>query len=209
MRAHDDHRRRAGVGGRRARAPRPVRRRPVAAGGLTLALLGSGAAAAQAPTTVVTRDGADALAGAPDLRRVAATRSSDGSVRLAVSLAEELAAGDLLTDKDATGPPGSICVRLWTVSTPGKTRADLLACVTAQPDGKTLREHKEFLREANANKGRLIARHTGQTHAAVNAELNRVSGIVKVSQATVEQLEKRLDKADAWLKQASARRVAG
>ncbi len=77
------------------------------------------------------------------------------------------------------------------------------------PEGRTLREHKEFLREANANKGRLIARHTGQTHAAVNAELNRVSGIVKVSQATVEQLERRLAKADAWLKQASARRVAG
>jgi len=139
MRAHDDHRRRAGVGGRRARASRPVRRRAVAAGGLTLALLGSGAAAAQAPTTVVTRDPADALAGAPDLRRVAATRSSDGSVRLAVSLAVALSARDLLTDEDATGPPGSICVRLWTVSTPGKTRADLLACVTAQPDGKTLR----------------------------------------------------------------------
>jgi ribosomal protein S4 len=72
-----------------------------------------------------------------------------------------------------------------------------------------LREHKEHLREANANKSRLIARHTGQTHAAVNAELNRVSGVKKVSEATVEQLERRLQKADAWLRQASARRVAG
>jgi superfamily II DNA or RNA helicase len=77
------------------------------------------------------------------------------------------------------------------------------------PEGRTLREHKEHLREANANKTRLIARHTGQTHAAVNAELNRVSGVKKVSEATVEQLERRLAKADAWLKQASARRVAG
>ena len=77
------------------------------------------------------------------------------------------------------------------------------------PEGRTLREHKEHLREANANKSRLIARHTGQTHAAVNAELNRVSGVTKVSEATVEQLERRLAKADSWLKQASARRVAG
>jgi superfamily II DNA or RNA helicase len=77
------------------------------------------------------------------------------------------------------------------------------------PDGRTLREHKEALREANANKSRLIARHTGQTHAAVNAELNRVSGVKKVSEATVQQLERRLEKADAWLRQASARRVAG
>ena len=80
---------------------------------------------------------------------------------------------------------------------------------SSAPDGRTLREHKEALREANAARSRLIARHTGQTHAAVNAELNRVSGVRKVSEATVQQLEKRLEKADAWLRQASARRVAG
>jgi hypothetical protein len=77
------------------------------------------------------------------------------------------------------------------------------------PDGRTLREHKEHLREANAMRTRAIARHTGQTHAAVNAELNRVSGVKKVSEATLEQLERRLAKADAWLQQASSRRVAG
>ena len=77
------------------------------------------------------------------------------------------------------------------------------------PGGRTLREHKEHLREANAMRTRAIARHTGQSHAAVNAELNRVSGVKKVSEATVEQLERRLAKADAWLQQASARRVAG
>ena len=77
------------------------------------------------------------------------------------------------------------------------------------PDGRTLREHKTELRDANAQKTRLIARHTGMTHAKVNAELNRVSGVKKVSEATVEQLEKRLDKAEQWLRQASARPVAG
>lgn len=74
-------------------------------------------------------------------------------------------------------------------------------------DGRTRREHKEHLRRANADKGRLIARHTGMTHAGVNGELNRVSGVKKVSEATVEQLERRLDKAEQWLRQASARRA--
>ncbi|HVF32545.1 MAG TPA: DEAD/DEAH box helicase [Acidimicrobiales bacterium] len=83
------------------------------------------------------------------------------------------------------------------------------ASASDPPDGRTLRERKEALREANATRTRMIARHTGQTHAAVNAELNRVSGVRKVSEATAEQLQKRLDKADAWLRQAAARRVAG
>ena len=74
-------------------------------------------------------------------------------------------------------------------------------------EGRTRREHKAHLRKANADKGRLIAHHTGLTHAGVNAELNRVSGVKKVSEATVEQLERRLDKAEKWLRQASGRRV--
>jgi len=74
-------------------------------------------------------------------------------------------------------------------------------------DGRTRRERKARLRKANADRGRLIAHHTGMTHAGVNAELNRVSGVKKVSDATVEELERRLDRADTWLRQASSRRV--
>jgi hypothetical protein len=75
------------------------------------------------------------------------------------------------------------------------------------PEGRTLREHKEHLRKANAEKGRRIAHHTGLTHAGVNTELNRISGVNKVSEATAEQLERRLEKAEQWLRQASGRRV--
>ncbi len=75
------------------------------------------------------------------------------------------------------------------------------------PDGRTRREQKEHLRKANADKGRLIAHHTGMTHAGVNAELNRAMGLTSISTATVEQLERRLDKAEQWLRQASGRRV--
>ncbi|MGH8905815.1 MAG: DEAD/DEAH box helicase [Egibacteraceae bacterium] len=77
------------------------------------------------------------------------------------------------------------------------------------PAGRTLREHKERLREANVSKVRLIARHTGLTHAKVNAELNRVTGLKRISEATVEQLEKRLDKAEQWLRQVSTQPTAG
>ena len=76
-------------------------------------------------------------------------------------------------------------------------------------EGRTRREHKALLRKANADAGRLIAHHTGLTHAGVNAELNRASGLDKISQATVEQLERRLVRAEQWLRQASSRRVPG
>lgn len=85
------------------------------------------------------QDRADAREGAPDLKRVAATRTSGGGVRLAISLFDELAARDLRAGATPPGPPGSLCVRLWTVSTPRTTKADLLACVTSTADGKTLR----------------------------------------------------------------------
>jgi hypothetical protein len=37
------------------------------------------------------------------------------------------------------------------------------------------------------------------THARVNAELNRLSAVRRVSEATVAQLERRLAGADKWL----------
>ena len=73
------------------------------------------------------------------------------------------------------------------------------------PEGRTLREHKQRLRDANTNRVRMISRATGQTHAAVNGELNRLIGLKRISEATVEQLERRLEKADQWWRQASAR----
>ena len=109
------------------------------AGAAAAALLAGAPAVAQSPTTVVATDRTDAREGTPDLKRVAASRLSGGGVRLALSLAEELTPADLLTEADGAGPPGSICVRMWTTSTPRTTAPDLLACVTAQADAKTLR----------------------------------------------------------------------
>jgi ribosomal protein S4 len=63
---------------------------------------------------------------------------------------------------------------------------------------RTRREHKAHLRAENADWARDLARVTGMTHAQVNGELNRLSSVSKVSEATVEQLERRLQAAEAW-----------
>jgi superfamily II DNA or RNA helicase len=63
----------------------------------------------------------------------------------------------------------------------------------------TRREEKTQLREANATVARELVRRTGMTHARVNAELNRLSSVRRVSEATIEQLERRLAGADKWL----------
>jgi superfamily II DNA or RNA helicase len=63
----------------------------------------------------------------------------------------------------------------------------------------TRREEKKELREANAKVARELVRRTGLTHAQVNAELNRLSGVRRVSEATIDQLVRRLAAADTWV----------
>ena len=63
----------------------------------------------------------------------------------------------------------------------------------------TRREHKRFLRDQNATVARELVRRTRLTHAQVNAELNRLSGVRRVTEATVDQLERRLHVGDRWL----------
>ena len=65
----------------------------------------------------------------------------------------------------------------------------------------TRREEKSRLRDANAAVARELSRRTGLTHARVNAELNRLSGIGRVAQATVPELSARLQAANRWLAQ--------
>ncbi|MDQ2729668.1 MAG: DEAD/DEAH box helicase family protein [Actinomycetota bacterium] len=62
----------------------------------------------------------------------------------------------------------------------------------------TRREHKRRLRDANAELARDLVRRSGWPHPRVNAELNRLAGIRKVTEATVDQLEKRLRHAERW-----------
>jgi hypothetical protein len=63
----------------------------------------------------------------------------------------------------------------------------------------TRREEKQILRDANASVARELVRRTGLPHGRVNAELNRLSGVRRVSEATVAELERRLAAGDRWL----------
>jgi superfamily II DNA or RNA helicase len=64
--------------------------------------------------------------------------------------------------------------------------------------GLTRRQRKDQLRLANADAARHIARATDLTHAQVNLELNRLAGMRRIDEATVEQLQARLEHATRW-----------
>jgi superfamily II DNA or RNA helicase len=79
--------------------------------------------------------------------------------------------------------------------------ADLPFASATNDDSPTVtrREAKDALRLANANAARDLARRTGLSHAQVNAELNRLTGIRRITEATIAQLDARLEQADRWL----------
>lgn len=60
------------------------------------------------------------------------------------------------------------------------------------------RLERERQRSINSQWARDLATVTGLGHAKVNAELNRLSGVAKVSEATVQQLHKRAKVAADW-----------
>ena len=125
----------------------------------------------------------------------------------ATPLGVDRAAADWVLDEELSAEPpedAALTIPLPPLR-PGRSATAVGAAV---PEGRTLREHKQYLRAANTAKVRSIARHTGLTHAAVNMELNRLVGLNKVSEATVEQLQRRLDRATLWLRQEESRHAA-
>jgi hypothetical protein len=62
-----------------------------------------------------------------------------------------------------------------------------------------VRERRRLLRDANASLVRLMSRVSGLSHSHVNAELNRHVGVERVGEATLEQLERRRERAVRWL----------
>jgi hypothetical protein len=111
-----------------------VRRRAAAAAVGALAALGAGVAASTAATTVKPQVATDAkgdVRSALDLTRLSVARGPDGRLRAALTLAAAWDGKDLLSD---AGPPGSLCLKLWTTSAPPDTTPDQLVCVTAAKD---------------------------------------------------------------------------
>jgi len=75
-----------------------------------------------------------------------------------------------------------------------------------EPDAGSGRAERERQRSINAQWARDLATLTGSSHANVNAELNRLSGVAKVSEATVDQLRKRAEAAARWFDRERRRR---
>lgn len=113
----------------------PFARRGLAACCACLLLLAAVAQGADAPPSpTVVRDPADARPGAPDLTRAQLGLSSDRRIRVALTLSKGWVARDLIAN---SGPPGSLCVRMWTQSKPGAAPPDYLACITPREDAET------------------------------------------------------------------------
>src|SRR4051795_1634206 len=115
------------------------RRRPrarwVAAATAACALTAVAVAAAQTNETAVVRDPVD-TAGGFDLTRVQLGRAPDGRLRAALTLSAPWRMRDLPADE---GPPGSLCLRMWTTTTKPGTFPDHLLCITADARGRHMR----------------------------------------------------------------------
>lgn len=59
---------------------------------------------------------------------------------------------------------------------------------------------RRHLRDLNAARAADLVRHANMSHARVNAELNRLAGIRRITEATEADLERRLAAAERWLR---------
>lgn len=66
--------------------------------------------------------------------------------------------------------------------------------------GPSLVEQKSKLRKDNASLVAHLVQITGKSHREVNGELNRMSGVRKITEATAEQLSRRLTEGERWVR---------
>ncbi len=106
-----------------------------------LCVLATGAwAATTSPTVgktaVVTDHSGDTSDNGFDLTRVTFGRAAGGQLRASITTDNDFAPTDL---RSRTGPPGSICLNMWTVTVASASPPDYLLCVTANAIGDALR----------------------------------------------------------------------
>jgi len=108
-----------------------VRSRHLTVAGLTAAVttLAVAGAFAAASKTVSVLDATDDVNGALDLQGASLKRASDGRLRAVVTLAGKVDPRAMLA---GSGPPGSVCLKVWTDddADPATTPPDRLVCVT-------------------------------------------------------------------------------
>jgi len=105
----------------------------VAALGAVTALACIAGAVAATSKTVVLSDPRDDVSGALDLQRGSLGLGADGRLRAVITLVGKIDPKVMLA---GSGPPGSVCLRIWTAAgaDPQATPPDRLVCVTARGD---------------------------------------------------------------------------
>jgi len=133
-----------------------------AAAGAVAAATPVGAQETSPKVTVVVRDPVD-TAGGFDLTRVQFGRASDGRLRAALTLATPWRMRDLPARE---GPPGSMCLRMWTVTKAPGTFPDRLLCITS--DGRHMRGSIYIERDGSLRRvaGATLARSSTRTVVA-------------------------------------------
>ncbi|WP_195210263.1 DEAD/DEAH box helicase [Actinomarinicola tropica] len=96
---------------------------------------------------------------------------------------------ELLDDEIDTSVP----IDLPPPPPPGRSRG------LVQLDGRPVAEVKRELRAINADLARQLARYTGLTHQEVNQRLNAEAGIRRIADAAVDELQRRIDRAERWM----------
>jgi hypothetical protein len=133
----------------------------------------AGAVTSQASpgAAVVAADPLDAPGGL-DLTRVQLGRAADGRLRAALTLGAPWRMRDLPADD---GPPGSLCLRMWTTARPPGAFPDRLLCITADARGRHMR-------------GEVLAERDWVLQRVANATLARSSArtvVARFSQSAI------------------------
>ncbi len=82
---------------------------------------------------------------------------------------------------------------------PRRRGAQLVAAGTGVARA-SLAEHKTRLRKENSDLVAHLVQVTGRSHREVNGELNRLVGLTKVTEATAEQLSRRIAVGEKWVR---------
>jgi len=82
---------------------------------------------------IVVSDPSGDVSGPLDLTRISLQRARDGRLRAVLRFADKVTPKTLLA---SSGPPGSVCLRIWTVADadPKAMRPDRLVCATARSE---------------------------------------------------------------------------
>jgi len=106
---------------------------PLRVAGLTAAIAALGATVALAATSKPAQfsDPKNDVSGVLDVQRVSLRLASDGRLRAVITIADKISPNTMLA---RTGPPGSVCLKVWTDADadPQATVPDRLVCVTAR-----------------------------------------------------------------------------